>query len=122
MNRVASFLTLFASAGTLICCALPALLLSLGLGAVMAGLVSWMPGLVWLSEYKIAVFSVAAIMLAFNGLWLWTHRNAPCPTNLKLREACLSGRRFSRIVYFVSLAVFSVGAFFAYLAPQLLGL
>ena len=119
MNRVVNFLTLFTSMSTLICCALPTLLVSLGLGAVMAGLASNVPGLIWISEHKAGVFLFAGGMLAANGLWLWSQRNAPCPIDPALREACLSGRRMSKIVYFLSLGVFSIGAFFAYLAPHL---
>ena len=36
-------LSLFTSTGTLICCALPALLVSIGAGAVMAGLIEAVP-------------------------------------------------------------------------------
>ena len=120
MNRIASFLTLFTSMSTLLCCALPALLVSLGLGAVMAGLASQVPGLIWISENKLGAFMAAGAMLALNGIWLWTQRNAPCPVDPKLRYACISGRRMSKIVYFVSLGMFSTGAFFAYLAPRFL--
>ncbi|HVK60438.1 MAG TPA: cupredoxin domain-containing protein [Bdellovibrionales bacterium] len=114
MNRVASFLSLFTSMGTLICCALPALLVSLGLGAVMAGLASNVPGLIWMSENKTGFFIAAAAMLALNGIWLWTNRNAPCPIDPKLRDACMSGRKTSKVLYFISLTVFSIGTFFAY--------
>lgn len=119
MNRVANFLTLFTSMSTLICCALPALLVSLGLGAVMAGLASNVPGLIWVSEHKLGVFIFAGSMLAMNGVWLWTQRNAPCPIDPELRDACLTGRRTSKIIYFVSLGVFATGTFFAYVAPRL---
>jgi hypothetical protein len=119
-NVIFSYLTLFTSTSTLICCALPALLVSLGLGAVMAGLASNVPGLVWVSEHKAIVFLAAAAMLALNGFILWKNRNAPCPIDPVLREACIRGRRFSIIVYFMSLAVYLIGAFFAFLAPKLL--
>lgn len=120
MNRVANFLTLFTSVGTLLCCALPALLVSLGLGAVMAGLASNVPGLIWVSEHKTGVFIFAGLMLALNGAWLWVNRDAPCPIDPDLRDACITGRRTSKIIYFVSLGVFAVGAFFAYVAPLFL--
>ena len=114
-----NYLTLLGSAGTLICCALPALLVSLGLGAVMAGLAGNVPGLIWVSENKIPVFLFAGAMLAINGLLLWRNRNAPCPIDPKLRDACIKGRRFSKRTYFISLAIFAVGAFFAFIAPNL---
>ena len=118
MNRVANFLILFTSMSTLLCCALPALLVSVGLGAVMAGLASNVPGLIWISENKLGVFIFAGSMLAVNGVWLWSQRNAPCPIDPKLRDACISGRKISKIIYFISLGIFSTGAFFAFLAAR----
>lgn len=114
-----NYLTLFGSMGTLVCCALPSLLVSLGMGAVMAGLASNIPGLVWISEHKTGVFIFAGLMLALNGIMLWRNRNAPCPIDPDLRDACLSGRKFSARIYFVSLGVFLVGFFFAYVAASL---
>ncbi|WP_373999526.1 hypothetical protein [Bdellovibrio bacteriovorus] len=119
-NKFFTFLTLFGSAGTLICCALPALLVSLGLGAVLAGLASEVPGLIWVSENKLEVFIFAGAMLALNGFWIWKNRNAPCPLDPKLRDACISGRKFSIRVYILSLVVFLTGFFFAFVAPNLL--
>ncbi len=124
MNRfkdsIINYFTLFGSMGTLVCCALPALLVSLGLGAVMAGLASNVPGLVWVSEHKTAVFIFAGSMLAINGSLLWINRNAPCPIDPKLRDTCIKGRKTSKIMYLVSLGVFVTGLFFAYIAPNLL--
>jgi hypothetical protein len=105
--------------GTLLCCALPSLLVSVGLGAVMAGLASNVPGLIWVSEHKSSVFTAAGLMLIFNGLLLWKNRNAPCPIDPELRDACLTGRRFSRNIYLFSLGIFLIGFFFAYIANQL---
>lgn len=114
-----NYITLFSSTGTLLCCALPALLVSFGLGAVMAGLATHIPGLILVSENKILVFSFAALMLSLNGVLIGSNRNAPCPVDPKLREACLSGRQMSRRIYFFSLFIFSIGFFFAFIAPQI---
>ncbi len=115
-----NYLMLFGSMGTLVCCALPALLVSLGLGAVMAGMASNIPGLVWLSAHKEGMFIFAGSMLALNGLILWQSRNALCPIDPELREICIKGRYTSKGIYFFSLGVFTIGAFFAYAAPSLL--
>ena len=91
----ASVASLFASSGTLVCCALPALLVSLGAGAVMSSLVSAVPQLVFLSEHKEALFIFAGLMLAASSALQWHNRNAPCPVDLALRQACLHTRKFS---------------------------
>jgi hypothetical protein len=116
-RRALPYLSLFTSASTLLCCALPALLVSVGLGAAMAGLAANVPGLIWISEHKTAVFLVAGAMLALNGIFLYLNQNAVCPTDPILRDACLNGRKTSRRFYVVTLVIFAIGVFFAYGAP-----
>src|SRR5687768_4651423 len=94
-----SWAALFASSGTLICCALPALLVAMGAGAALSTLVSAVPGLVWVSEYKEAVFVAAGLMLAFSGALQWRNRSAPCPLDPALRQACMRMRQTSTRVY-----------------------
>ena len=114
-----AFLTLFSSTGTLICCALPALLVALGAGAALSSLVSVVPGLVWVSEYKEAVFAFAGLMLAGSGVLQWKNRFAPCPIDPALRQACLRTRKTSARVYLASVVVFLIGGWFAFVQPLL---
>jgi plastocyanin len=85
----------------------------------MAGLASNIPGLIWVSENKVIVFTIAGLLLSGNGLLLWFNRNAPCPIDPKLRDACIKGRKMSKKMYFISGGVFVVGTFFAFVAPAL---
>ncbi len=114
-----SWVALFASSGTLICCALPAMLVALGAGAALSTLVSVVPGLVWVSEYKGVVFGVAGVMLALSGALQWRNRFAPCPTDPALRQACLRTRKISARVYGLSLALYLAGGWFAFVQPWL---
>lgn len=107
------------STGTLVCCALPALLVMLGAGAALAGLVSVFPQIVWLSEHKAGVFGVAAAAMAVSGAVQWRNRSAPCPTDPALRDACLRTRRWSARVYGLSLLFLALGAWFAFVQPLL---
>ena len=113
----ASFLSLFTSGGTLICCALPALLVSLGAGAAMAGLVGTFPQIVWLSENKLALFISAAAMLALAGAMQWHARSLPCPADPALAAACARTRKVSLVTYVFSVAMFLIGALFAFVVP-----
>lgn len=115
----AAFVSIATSSSTLICCALPALLVALGAGATLAGLVSAVPQLVWLSTHKALVFGTAGVMLAFAGGLQYRARFAPCPADPRLAAACMRARRTSLAVYLVSLAIFGLGAFFAFLLPAL---
>jgi len=117
----ATWAALFASAGTLVCCALPALLVTIGAGAVLASAVSAVPQLVWLSEHKLAVFATAAVLLSAAGVLQWRARAAPCPSDPALASACARARRMSRGVYFASLGLFAIGGWFAFVAPVLTG-
>lgn len=112
--------SLFTSAGTLLCCALPALLVSIGAGAVLAGLVANAPWLVALSQHKGWVFGFAGVLLLLAGAAQWRARNAPCPADPLQAAACMRLRRFSHWVYGFSVVVYGVGVFFAFIAPKIL--
>lgn len=114
-----AWLALLASGSTLICCALPALLVALGAGAALSSLVSAVPQLVWISEHKGPVFTTAALMMALGGWVQWRNRHAPCPIDPQLRQACLRTRKFSSRLYVVSLLILAVGGWFAFVAPWL---
>lgn len=71
-TRGVTWVTLATSASTLLCCALPALLVTLVAGAVLASAVSVFPQLVWVSEHKVEVFVLAGAMLArVGGKFRW---------------------------------------------------
>ncbi|HLX23360.1 MAG TPA: hypothetical protein VKR38_08465 [Usitatibacter sp.] len=114
-----SWLSIFTSAGTLVCCAIPAAMVAVGAGATLAGLVGAFPQLVWLSENKAGVFAVAAAMLAIAGALQYRARFAPCPADPGLAAQCMRARRISLRVYLASVATFGLGFFFAFVAPAL---
>jgi hypothetical protein len=108
---------LLASSATLVCCVLPAMLVALGAGAALAGLVTAVPQLIWLSENKPLVFGVAAMLLAVSGLALWVGRSVPCPSDPAAARSCQRLRRMSAVLYGVALGCFALGATFAFLLP-----
>lgn len=115
-----ALLALATSSGTLVCCTLPALLVSIGAGAALSSLVSTVPQLVVLSEHKGWVFAIAGAMLLSAGVVQWRNRNAPCPIDPALRASCMTARRWSRGVYVVSVVLFAIGLLFAYVLPALM--
>ncbi|WP_430403285.1 hypothetical protein [Hyphomonas sp.] len=118
-STLPAFLSLFTSTGTLVCCALPALLVSLGAGAVMAGLIEAVPQITWLGRNKVLVFAIAGAMIALSGAWQWHARSLPCPIDPAAARACTRARRVSWIVWWISLAAFLIGGFFAFFAASL---
>lgn len=119
MRRPLVFLSLFTSLSTLICCALPALFVFLGFGAAFAGIVSRVPQLIWLSENKLWIFGIGAVLLATSGMLQWRARFEPCPIDPQLAAVCTTTRRFSKFIYLSSIAIYLLGAFFAFAAPIL---
>jgi hypothetical protein len=105
---------LLGSLGTLLCCALPALLVSLGAGAAVASLVTNVPQLVWLSEHKIPLFLFAAAMLVISGITTYLNRRAPCPVDPVQARSCRRVRRFAAGIFFTSLALYAIGFYFAF--------
>ena len=114
-----AFGTLIASSATLLCCVLPAVLVSIGAGATLVSLVTAMPQLVWLSESKNLVFSLAAGLLIAGGVVIWRARYLPCPAEPSAARACSRLRRTSLGLYLAATLAFVVGATFAYILPRL---
>lgn len=118
-NLGIAFLTLLASSGTLVCCVLPAMMVALGAGAALAGLVTAVPQLIWLSEHKPAVFGLAFIMLGTSGALLWRARRLPCPSDPMLASACNRLRHASVVLWWVAFAFTVLGALVALVLPAL---
>lgn len=119
-SLLAPTLSLFASTSTLLCCALPALLVTIGAGTVMAGIASNVPGYVWLTERKVPLFILSGVLLGFALILRWQSRNAPCPIDPVAAQACTRLRRRSGIMLWLSIVVYLIGGFFAFFAAELL--
>jgi hypothetical protein len=111
---------LLASSATLVCCVLPAVLVSIGAGAVLVGLVAAVPQLVWLSEHKALVFGIAAGFLLVSGGLLWNARRLPCPTDPTAARTCATLRRTSAWVYGIAAIAYLLGVTFAFVLPVLM--
>ena len=123
-GRLFGFLSLFTSFGTLICCALPSLLVLAGLGATVASFLSAVPWLVSLSRHKVWVFTISGALIAAN--FVYVYRLAPalrreaetCPPGAP--DACATAGRISRVVLWLSAAVYAVGFFAAFILGRIL--
>jgi mercuric ion transport protein len=118
-----NYLSLFTSVGTLLCCALPSVLVLLGLGATVASFLSAVPFLVTLSQHKNWIFVVSGALIGLS--FVYMYRIAPrlqaatCPPG----GACETTSRMSKIALWTAAAIYSVGAFVAYaLGPILIAL
>ena len=88
------------------CCALPMVLVALGMGGVVASTVSALPFLVTLSKYKMVTFSVTALVLAYS--WWQVGRVTQCSIKDMRRL------RIQRAILWVSSGVFVLAVFASY--------
>lgn len=109
------WLALLFSSGTLICCALPILLVSIGLGAAVAAMTSAFPLLVALVAHKAWLFAGSAAFLALAGYATFRAGRA-CPADPALAAACQRAQRWSARLFWLSLAFWIVGFVMAYFA------
>jgi mercuric ion transport protein len=123
-SGVLSYLSLFTSMGTLLCCALPSLLVLFGLGATVASVLSEAPWLVMMSHHKHWVFLMAGLLISSNFIYLHAvapklqARSGACDPNDP--AACRTASRFSRIVLWCSVVLYLIGCFTAYLLGPIL--
>lgn len=113
-----SYVSLFSSVGTLLCCALPSLLVLIGLGATVASFLSAAPWLATLSHHKNWVFAISGFLISGNFLYVYAlaptlqARGNAC--SVDALEGCNTTRRFSRVVLWLSAMLYLIGLFSAY--------
>jgi mercuric ion transport protein len=120
---VFSYLSLFTSLSTLLCCALPSLLVLFGLGASVASILSFMPWLVSLSHHKSWVFAIsgALISLSFVQAYVITPRlRKSADTCAADDTSCERASKISRVLLWISATIYLIGFFTAYLLGPIL--
>lgn len=108
------WLVLFASTGTLLCCALPILLVSLGMGAVVASVATNVPFLITLSMHKGWVFAGSGVVLLLGG-WALYRPGRICPAEPELRKLCDSAHKWNVRLFWGAITIWCIGFFAAFL-------
>lgn len=119
-ETAAPTVALVTSLSTLVCCTLPAVLITLGMGAALSSLTSNVPQLIWLSEHKPLVFGGSLILLSLAWCVRYLTRNMPCPADPVLAKSCATLRKLGGWVLYLGFAVWIIGAFSAFVLPKLL--
>lgn len=109
------WLVLLTSSATLICCALPILLVTLGLGAASASMFSTLPFLVVLAKQKSLIFIGSGILIAASA-WTLFRSNRACPADPELAELCNRAHHFNKRIWWVSTILWLIGFVAAYLS------
>lgn len=117
-GRVAAWSAFAGSLATLLCCALPSLLVLLGLGATVAAVISAAPWLVAISRSKEWVFGAAALLIVSSRMYLrWVTprvaiEGAACSPALS---------RATRGAWWASVLLYGSAFFVAFLLGPILG-
>lgn len=102
------FIALFFSIGTLLCCVLPIVLVSLGLGAAIAALIGAFPIIATFSQYKAWIFLISALFLAFTAWLIWRPSRA-CPMDPKLALLCNRFQNWDKRIFWVAFVLWLIG-------------
>ena len=121
-SAVLSYFSLFTSVGTLLCCALPSVLVLFGLGASVASVLSSIPWLVMLSRHKGWTFALSGILI--SGSFVQMYYIAP---RIRARscspddpDACDDASALSRGLLWFSTGIYAVAFFVAFVLGPIL--
>lgn len=102
------WLALLTSTGTLTCCALPILLITLGFGSAVAALTMRYPLLVTLADYEVWMFGISAVLLVLSA-WFIRARSAHCPADPILAARCRYAQSINSRVLAGAAIIWSIG-------------
>jgi mercuric ion transport protein len=121
-SSVLNYFSLFTSLSTLLCCALPSLLVLFGLGASVASMLSFMPWLVTLSRHKEWTFAVSGVLIAlsFVNMYYIAPRIRAKRCIADDPSTCEKASSLSIILLWVSAGIYTVGIFVAYVLGPIL--
>jgi mercuric ion transport protein len=115
-STVLGYFSLFTSLSTLLCCALPSLLVLFGLGASVASTLSFLPWLVTLSKHKQWTFLLSGtlISLSFVNMYYIAPRIGSKGCDPSDPSACADASRISKVMLWISAIIYWIGIFVAY--------
>ena len=115
-SRLLNYFSLFTSLSTLLCCALPSLLVLFGLGASVASMLSFMPWLVTLSRHKQWTFAISGVLivLSFVNMYYISPRIRAKGCSPDDPSACEEASNLSKALLWVSAGIYMIGIFVAY--------
>lgn len=118
-EKIVSFLALFTSTGTLLCCALPAGLAALAGGAAISAYASAFPWIIPLSKHKGWIFLIAGILITINGIFI-LRPQGKLACAVTGGKGCETATSFSKSLFWISGVIYMVGAFMTYSIVPLL--
>lgn len=118
---VVSFLALFTSTGTLLCCALPATITALAGGAALVSFTTNFPWLIEIAAQKGWIFLVSGLMIALSGTLIFRPKGKVA-CSIAGGDGCAVAGRLTKTVFWFSVGIYAAGAIFAYASVPILRL
>lgn len=110
-------LLLLTTIPTLICCALPILLVSLGMGSVVASIYTeQLPFLQWFGINSTLTFGFSGVILLLSA-WAIFKLNQSCPADPELALACNNARKWNIRFFWFATSIWVVSVFSAFILP-----
>lgn len=98
--------SLFASLSMCICCALPAFLLLLGGGPVLAYIYSSFPKLILIEKYSLLLIIISGSLIITSGIIKIRNRNHSCPTDSTEEKSCTTLKCFNKYIYILYISIY----------------
>lgn len=121
IQKATSYLALFTSAGTLLCCALPSAIAAVAGGAAVVSFITAFPWLIPLSRHKDWIFLAAGVVIVLTAVLIYRPKGR-IACSITGGRGCDVAGRFSLLMFWLSGGIFIVGVFFAYLIVPLIDL
>ena len=118
LKKLITFFSLFGSLSTLLCCALPVTLVTLGMGATFASMTATFPQIIWLTNHKDALFVLTGILLIFSYVLMKRSEKMVCPVDVDQRELCQTSKGATNKIFWVTVSIYIVGLLFSYIIPR----
>ena len=117
ITKVITFLSLFGSLSTLLCCALPVTLVSIGMGATFASISSMFPQIYWITAKKDFLFILTGVLLVISFFLMKKTQNEPCPIDKNQAEVCKNAKNYSKKIFWMTVCIYIIGLLFSYIIP-----
>jgi len=110
-------LLLFASTPTLLCCALPIIFVSLGMGSLVASIyIDKLPWLQWFGMNSLLTFSISGLILLISAYFLFKKKRS-CPLDSKLSQICNNAQKWNIYFFYLASSIWLISALSAFVLP-----
>ncbi len=104
-------LALFTSFSTILCCALPIILVFLGFGSAFAALSSNFIFINIIAEKSAYIFLISLILLSISAYFIF-FQNQSCPSDKKLANICLKSKIINKYIWFFAIFIWIISFLF----------